>query len=427
MGNHSLFSPSAACRWIPCPGSLAAEGAFSEEGVADQDTQYTAEGTAAHYLASTCLENDQDAADHLGRTIVLWQRLGDSGEEVVDEGAAFLHEGPTGWVHFTWEFEVDRDMAEAVQVYLDYCRALGGDLTVIERRVDLSPFLPREDQGGTMDYGAAHFDAGILDAVDYKHGKGHQVDAYENPQLKLYALGLLHEWEPLADFHTVRLHVVQPRMGNIDTWEMLVDNLLAFAEHARESALLALSPHPPRVPGDEQCTFCKAKAECKPLAEYIAAQVAEEFEDLTEELEPKNVHKLSDAELARLLKSVDIITGWCSALKDRAMQRVLEGSDLEGFKLVRGYSQRQWIDKEKAEKTLRGPLKRKVSDIFTRKLVSPTQAEKLVGKTAYREKLEGLVAKPPGKPTLVKASDKRPAISPADLLEFEDLTQEEDG
>jgi len=44
------------------------------------------------------------------------------------------------------------------------------------------------------------------------------------------------------------------------------------------------------------------------------------------------------------------------------------------------------------------------------KIVSPAQAEKVVGKKAFVE-LEHLVVKPEGKPTLVPDDDKRPSLT----------------
>lgn len=49
-------------------------------------------------------------------------------------------------------------------------------------------------------------------------------------------------------------------------------------------------------------------------------------------------------------------------------------------------------------------------DIYKKSLIPITEMEKLMGKKTFAEVLGGLVVKPQGKPTLVPASDKRPAI-----------------
>ena len=50
--------------------------------------------------------------------------------------------------------------------------------------------------------------------------------------------------------------------------------------------------------------------------------------------------------------------------------------------------------------------------VYDRKPKTLTELEKLMGKADFKEKIGSFVYKPPGKPTLAPASDKREAYSP---------------
>ena len=62
-------------------------------------------------------------------------------------------------------------------------------------------------------------------------------------------------------------------------------------------------------------------------------------------------------------------------------------------------------------------------DIFRKTLLPITEMEKLMGKQSFAEILGGLIIKPAGKPTLVPASDKRPAINNA-KNDFNDIQED---
>ena len=84
---------------------------------------------------------------------------------------------------------------------------------VAEKKVDFSQFVPKGF--GTADCLIMTPDA--LHVVDFKYGKGVPVDAKDNPQLKLYALGALSEYGLLYQFKTIHIHIVQPRLKILGT------------------------------------------------------------------------------------------------------------------------------------------------------------------------------------------------------------------
>jgi len=357
--SHSRFGPSAASRWLRCPGSVSLS-----EGIADESSAFAEEGTQAHALAEYCLTNIVDAAKAEG--------------------------------------DYPADMRDAVQVYLDYCRGLGGDQRLIETLVDFSEWVP--EGFGTADYIAIHFDSASIDVVDYKHGMGVKVNAENNPQGMLYAIGAMREVDYLVEVETVRIHIVQPRLDHIDTWEVSATALTEFGQIASRAAEKALQPDPPFSPGEVQCRFCKANAICPARHEANIALAREEFGVLPAPA------TLSLEQIAAILPRLPDFEAWAKDVRQYAEQQALAGEHVPGFKLVEGRSVRQWRDEQAVIDALT-EQGFSTDDYTSRKLIGLGAMEKLLGgKKAAKPFLDAMTVKPEGKPALVPDSDKRPAL-----------------
>ncbi|WP_049208578.1 DUF2800 domain-containing protein [Serratia marcescens] len=412
---HARLSPSGAEKWMNCAGSLAMEA-----GLVDEGSEFALEGTAAHALAEIVLRNrldptlvgielqgGQNATDYIG-TYPLAKGEGSAGPQVTD------------------------DMAEFVQRYVETVWALAdGNSLLVEQRVDFSDVVGVPEQFGTAD--AVIITPTELQVHDLKFGRGVKVDAVNNKQLQLYALGALEQFGMLQDFETVRMFIHQPRIGNESEWAISVEELRAFGEQAREAAAAAIVtaniaecegidtlPADVFNPGEKQCRWCKAAGGlCKAEAQHHLDMMAGDFVDLTQPLAPQlatagqRVAVLTPEELAALYQNVDAIEGFCKGLRGRVNSELAAGHTVPGFKLVEGkQGNRAWSDEEAARALLKDTFRYKNEEVFDFKLISPTKAEKLIKKEKPRRwtKVEALITRADGKPAVAPESDPRPAL-----------------
>jgi len=385
---HAVFSPSAAHRWLPCPGSLQPN--LLAEGDGDGSSPYAEEGTAAHALAEKMLR----------------------GMDVVG----------------------DPVMLDYVRQYVDWANeaAADADLVLIEERVNFSAWTPLPNQFGTADHVAMHFTkmGGVCTITDLKYGMGVRVRARDNPQLMLYALGVLDAYDFIGDFKRFDLRICQPRLGMFDTWEVSRADLLAFGEYVKERSALALEPNAPRVAGEKQCKFCKVKASC-PAQVDLLHQLAE---DTFEAVEPTTaisaaaavdsrpslpaIADMTVAQKARILPYRKTVENWFKAMAEDLERRANDGETIPGYKMVAGRSRRQWTD----EAGLATTLATYSIDPWDTSLVAPSEAERRMMKAGMKSKeakaaVAALTTKPLGKPTLVPDSDERDEDDAGDVFD----------
>jgi hypothetical protein len=422
---HSLWSASKFESIMLCPGKIVLE-----EGKPNSTSKYAAEGTAAHQVLTWALQEERPAHAFIGRVI---------------EADGFI-------------FEVDQDMANHVQVCVDYANDLKGDDGTIfaDIRVNYSSYLdtPEHEAWGTADVIVARGTELIV--VDYKYGMGVEVDAEKNPQMSLYGLGALQAYHGLvADFERVRLAISQPRIKSAPSeWDCSVEELEAWGRSTARSAVVtcvnaktyATSPHDMEWeetflrPAEKACKFCKAKATCPALRAEVADTVGltptpaspEEFADLvvlTDSLRP-SAGEDDAAWIAACLSKVDLIEDWCKAIRAETERRLLAGAPVPGYKLVQGKrGARQWTDAKVAEETLK-TMRVKLEDMYDFKLISPTTADKLAkaGTIGPRQwpKLQGLITQSEGKPHVAPVSDSRPALVVTPVADdFTDVTTDD--
>ncbi|MEX5367421.1 DUF2800 domain-containing protein [Acinetobacter haemolyticus] len=428
MTSHAKLSPSSAHRWMHCAGSMILEKDFP-----DSSSEHADLGTAAHFLASESLEQGKNATDFLNQQIQLTNGVASWADQTESTGQSF--------------FTVDLEMSENVQKYLDAVRSQAeGNQLLVEQRVEFSNYINSENAFGTSD--AVVLTDTEIQIHDLKYGRGVKVSAESNEQLKLYALGALNEFGLLGEFQQVRMVIHQPRLGYVSEDVCSIAELEAFAQEAKSSAeyircleiglgegdMGAIADFEASFnPGEKQCQWCKAKATCDALAKHNLQTLLGEFDDLTQvdlqaEL-PQATAQVVDHEndkLGKLYAAIPLIESWIKAIDSAVHQKLHAGEAVEGFKLVQGkQGNRAWANAEEAEALLKS-MRLKTEEMYDLKLISPTTAEKLkkaevIGPRQWT-KVEALITRADGKPTVAPESDKRPALDVNPQNDFDDLT-----
>ena len=377
MGNHAILSASSSHRWLNCLPSARLELEFE-----NTNGEAAKEGTAAHALS----------------------------EHKLKKALRIRSKRPTS------EYDSD-EMEECTDAYVDFImeqvelarKSCTDPIVLIEQRLDFSCYVP--DGFGTGDCVIISDDR--LHIVDFKYGMGVLVDAEDNPQMKLYALGALEIYDSLYDIKEISMTIFQPRRENVSTWTVPVEELKAWAEEElKPKAAKAYQGEGEYMPGP-WCTFCRASTRCRARADENLKLAQMEF---------KMPPLLTDSEIEEVLTILPDLTKWANEITAYATDAAVNhGKEWHGFKVVEGRSVRKCKDENAvAEKAVISGYK----DIYRKSLIPMTEMQKLMGKTKFEEILGNLIYKPPGKPTLVPNSDKRPEMNVADAKnEFNEIME----
>lgn len=271
---------------------------------------------------------------------------------------------------------------------------------LVETRLDFSDYVP--DAFGTSD--ATIIADGTMEIIDLKYGKGVRVDARDNPQMMIYALGAYSAHGLDYDIDRVRMTIVQPRIDNLSTAEMPASELLEWAERElKPKAAEAFRGGGAQNPG-AWCQFCKVKSLCRALADRCTSVTREN----------PDTGLLTPGEIAAdILPWLPIMKSWITGMEEYALQQALSGVAYDGYKLVAGRSVRRITDEEAVTAILAGEGYDRSEFMKPATLCGLTDLEKLVGKKRLAVLCDGYITKPQGKPALVPESDKRPVYNSA--------------
>ena len=369
-GKHALLSASSAARWLACPPSATLCAEYP-----DESSPYAAEGTFAHAVAECVLKH--------------WLHPEQGGDRMRELMCDPL-----------WS----EALYEDVQVYTDYVKSRFADarrrdpgaVIGIERKVRFDHYVP--DGYGTAD--AVIIGSGVMEVLDLKFGRGVRVDASGNPQIRLYALGALWEYDLLYDIDAVHMTIVQPRVPDGITSDVRsVEALETWGEqYVRPRAELA-SQGAGELQAGDHCRFCKHRHHCRARAEMAREIIREDFALRT---------TLTPDEMGRALTEAEPYLAWIRDLQDTALHDVLQGKAVPGWKAVEGRSTRKYGDPDKIAQALE---QAGCTGIYEpRTLLGLTALEKVVGRKRFAELAGEYIVKTPGKPTLVPDSDPRAPI-----------------
>ena len=384
-GIHAVLSPSKAKQWLACPPSARLNQKLSER-LGDRASPYAAEGTTAHSLAELKLRHE----------------LGEINDFLFKEEVKRLN-------------GVTEEMERSTNLYVDIVlekffaarkRCSDAEL-LIEQKLDLTPWIP--GCFGTAD--ACVVSDEVLEVIDYKNGKGVPVDAVGNPQIRCYGLGAVHEFGALFGFPVVRMTIVQPRLSSVTEETMTREDLLAWGEEIKPTAELAWRGEGEFKPGDH-CRFCNARGICK-------ARAIESMGIFVHGFDSPDV--LPDSAIPEILRVADTAEAWLKDVRDYARSRAIQGEEFPGWKIVRGKKpSRHFKDEDEVINRLAHAGFGEDQYCTPKKLKTPADLEKSIGKTAFDALLADYVTQGEGALTLVPEDDKRPAYNNADL-QFADL------
>lgn len=373
---HARLSASGAKKWINCPGSIQLEENFE-----DKPSQFAEEGTNAHALGEAKI------------------RL------------ATKEYNRTKYHNAIRNLEITEDMEDYAESYKNYVierynsalQKTPDAILMLEQRLDFSKYVP--DGFGTGD--AVIIAEGKLEIIDLKYGKGVEVSAVDNPQLRLYALGAYEAFDMLYGFDTVEMTIYQPRLDNISSENVSVAKLLEWGESVKKAAQLANDDSVIKCVAGKHCDtgFCKARPVCRAYAEERQKMAVYDF---------KPPAMLTVAEIADIIEQSASLEKWAKLVCDYALEQAYKhGVEYPGYKVVEGRSNRKYSKPDSEVAKILTDNGYQESDILVHKLKGITDIEKLLGKKTFAEVLGSYVVKPPGKPTLVCSEDKRPAINSA--------------
>ena len=352
---HAVLSASSSARWLKCPPSAVAATMYPSTG-----TEFTREGTLAHEVA-----------------------------EQVARGGDIRGTYPNS--------DVTQEMLDCARAYADYIQELITDndaVVLLEQRLDFSPWVP--DGFGTGD--CIIIQGNRLDIVDYKFGQGVAVSAKSNSQMRLYGLGALNDYGIIYNITEVGMHIYQPRLNNISTEVLTVDELMAWGEEVAPIAELASEGKGDYCSG-EHCRFCPHAGQCPTLSADCLKVV-----NLGDG--KAAVPTMAPWMIADILKQESIITGWLKAVKERALSQMLNGEEIPGYKVVEGRGSREWKSADEVEAFMESSGFQSHEYLET-KLLSPYQMERSIGKKRAIELLSEFIVTKPGNPTIAPATDKR--------------------
>jgi len=407
MPQHAKLSASSAHRWLNCTGAPEFEKNFPSD---DKPSVYAMEGTLAHSFCEAAVKYN----------------FNELTKKEMRAEFNRLKKDPL----------YSPEMEHCAEFYADYIfrTSMGAKKTLLfgaEVRVDFSDWVP--EGFGTCDCRLISGDT--LHVFDYKHGKGVKVEAEGNPQMRLYALGT---WKVAGlllggKIKYVHMHIIQPRITeDVSNEKITVEELLAWGESIKPKAEAAFQGSTEFTPGD-WCRFCKGASVCEARANMYAA--LQDFKDLPLEgrMDPAQkktedqkaqffgtpVNYISDARVGELLAIAGGLEQWAADLRSYAESSILAGRPIPGWKIVEGRSIRKITDFDALADNIVS-LGYDEDMLYERKPKTITELEKLVGKKEFAAAAGDYVIKPPGKPTLAPASDRRPEFTPA-AADFADV------
>ena len=376
---HAVLAPSKAEIWFNCHGSVQLGLDIPDPSPNDS----AIEGTLCH--------------DEINLVLINKKKVEDIADEEMREHVSFY----TEWLAKSEGVFFKSAPADCVRKVLN------------EYRVQFT-----KNCWGTLDRAMYWTDSegkSTLAICDYKYGRRHRVDAWENLQLLTYMSALIFTEKLVVD--KCYIFIYQPRCGKgrpWDVWVLEAEEIKKWVVAIRQATLDIDNGDVTRNYGS-WCQWCKAKVKCPEFQQQVSSEslIALSNTPITMP-EPAT---LNVDQLVRVFRATDHIEQYLSTVRGILTTRLQNKLPAGGLKLVDGRSQRQW-DKQISIDTIAKELKKLgVKEPFAKKLKGIGEVEKLVGKGV----LGALTCKTIPPQHLTVPEDPRPAITRDNLTALTDL------
>jgi hypothetical protein len=389
------LNPSSADRWTTCTASPHFVLANAHR-IPPSDTKYNQEGTTAHEVAASFLQNREP-------------RTSDP---------------------YHCPVPVTKEMRWHAWNYMEYVEGLRKPHArmLVEQKL---PLWYMEGRNAIVDAAVINDDS--LHVIDYKYGEGIPVSPVRNLQTVIYAYSVGRMQGPRPTDFPVFSHIYQPRGRNAEdgashVWETTWLEISQIAEEISCKANLVqgnlggmplTERHTAFAPSDKACQWCPAKGFCEARQQSLS----DGFEIIDEQPRPlPSANVLSLEQVSRILKHKDDMVKFLNDVEQYAEDYMKAGNRIPGFKLVQSRGgNRFWSDPKRAAALLQEQTVLKREELVEEKVISPSAVEKLLGKGRFPADVMGLIAKPPGSAVIAPESDKRPEIGQNLLSEVEEI------
>ena len=393
---HSALSPSAAERWVACPGSIALSATVPKK----PSSPAAAQGTCTHTLGEWLVTGQVTEADIrklIGTKMATWD----------------------GFI-----VPVTEEMVDGAVLYAETVEALAQEfgtttkpvIAKAEAKVAATSIDP--EVRGTADYVLYQVGKRLV-VIDLKFGKK-AVNPVENKQLGIYLVGAMDSLAKTDNFEELELIVVQPRAGGkpVRRWVVPMEWVKNFREEMRKAVAETRKPKPKLAAGN-WCFFCPVKGvkredgslACPEIGRELQKQAHADFDSVPTASGMPSPATMNAEAIAKTLSWKSVILSWFTDLEERAKEMRQVGLDVPGFKLVESRTHRQWA-KDAAAVVEDLALFADEKDLYgERELKSVSQVEELLGgkKTGFLEKM-GLVKRAKGELVIVPMDDGREEV-----------------
>lgn len=446
---HAVKSPSSAKRWggrNACTASIGAQSTYPSGG----SSEAARRGTCGHQMSEEMLLDENiDPQTYLGRVMVFEGRKmpywADT-LQVVDEALGEEVEPSSERA----EVLVDQVLIDECMAHVNYVRervALTGGELFVEQSVPIDHINYETDSTGSADVGIVY--GSTVEVIDLKLGRN-PVDAYDvvvpaHPdmitgkpvpevvepyeQIAMYASGFMRKLELLYDFTDVILTISQPPLGRMSQWSGTVAEMNVVIDRLRARSI-ECDTNPVFRPSQSNCHFCRASGNCAAQNEMVLTNALDGFEDASQPLVPR---KVSDMRIGETYALVPLVRSWMKAVEGQMVSALQAGLDVRNadglaYKLVVGREgDREWTNEDDVLAIMKA-MRLKADQMFVKKVIGPATAEKMakakkakkgetpvppvIGPTQWN-RLQALITRSEGKPTIALETDPRPSVASA--------------